>query len=326
MRYLQTYESHSSEWTYIGSNDVFFRDIGTSYKFNIDGIEYRVMFSNTEGSTHLSFGSVNKDREISFGDLEKTNPFKTMKTITEIVKDFVVRFPKVNKIRLFGAREKNEITKLPDWFTKLLSSNYYLYHLSTALDALLLTPQQWISKPTRRTQMFNRLADREAKSMNWSVKRIGNEIQLIKNKPLSESIQESELSDVIRDIFADILDDNLLEIKSWSHKHESGIKDFTVRIKAKNNVKLGEWELGLGQRSNFELNDEIINPIMFCSDYLKDNGYKLEMLQTEDDSEVMDIPIDEEESGSIILNEYLESIKGKNLEIIQLVFEVPKTS
>ena len=178
MRYLQTYESLSADWKYIGPTQ---RTGTIEYTFNIDG-EYRVMFSNVDSTSHVSFGVLNDKGEMSFRDLEKSNPFKTMKTIAEIVKDFIVRFPKINKIKFFGARENKEITKTPEWIVSLLSSSTYLYYLSTYLDALLVTPKQWLAKPTRRTQMFSRLADREVKSLNWSVKRIGNEIQLIKNK------------------------------------------------------------------------------------------------------------------------------------------------
>lgn len=178
MRYLQTYESLSADWKYIGPTQ---RTGTIEYTFNIDR-EYRVMFSNIDTTSHVSFGVINDNGEVSFRDLEKSNPFKTMKTITEIIKDFIVRYPKISKIKFFGARENKELTKTPEWIVKLLSSSTHLYYLSTYLDALLLAPKQWLSKPTRRTQMFNRWADKEVKSLNWSAKRIGNEIQLVKNK------------------------------------------------------------------------------------------------------------------------------------------------
>jgi len=311
VRYLQTYESHSTtEWEYIGQNNLW----STEYQFSVNDSEYRVMFSGTEGVVNVSFGVLEEDK-ISFGDLEKSNPFKTMKVVTEIIKDFIERFPKVNKIKFFGAQEKSEISKTPDWIMNLLSSNQYLYYLSTYLDSMLLTPRQWISKPTRRTQMFGRWVDKETKDMNWSTKRIGNQIQLIKNKSISESLQDSELSDVVRDIFADLIDDmsDVYSIISWHHTHESGLKDFTIRIKAISDLEL-------------RLDDEVIKHIVFCAKYLEENGYKLEMLQTEDYVEVMDIPINDKECGSIVLEDYLESIKDKDFELIQLVFEVPKSN
>lgn len=179
MKYLQTYESHYLiEWKYIGPKE---KTGSIEYSFNIDSIEYIAMFSNFDTSSNVSFGVLNEKDEVIFGDLEKSNPFKTMKIITEIVKDFIVRFPKINKIKFFGAKEKREITKTPEWIVKLLSSSTYLYYLSTYLGAALFSPKQWLTKPTRRTQMFSRWVDKEVKNLNWSAKRIGNQIQLIKN-------------------------------------------------------------------------------------------------------------------------------------------------
>ncbi len=170
MKYLQTYESHSIEWKYIGSCD---------YEFDIDDIIYLVSFSGKEGSVNVEFRSMNDDGGWDFRNLDRSNPFKTMRTITDIIKDFIEKNPKVNKIKFFGSEDKSST---PGWIIDLITSNQFVYFLATYLDSILTTPKQWLSNPSRRTKMFNRWVDKETKNINWSTKRIGNQIQLIKNK------------------------------------------------------------------------------------------------------------------------------------------------
>src|ERR1019366_545124 len=129
-------------------------------------------FSDISGSVNLSFAALNDDGEWDFRNLDRSNPFKTMKIITDIIMDFVENNPKVNRIEFFGSRD--EYGTAPQWLVKLLTSNQYFHYLATYLDNLLLMPRQWLSKPSRRTKMFGRWIDREIKDKNWSVKRIGN--------------------------------------------------------------------------------------------------------------------------------------------------------
>lgn len=175
MRFIRTYEDHSVDWKTLGLGSDR-RD----YQFTIDGIEYRVYFSSREGTSSLFF-YVKDGEYASYNELEKSNPFKTMKVITDIVKDFIENNPKVNKIIFSGVRSKEELSKgFPEWLLKLISSNSYLSYLTTSLELAMIRPKLWISKPSKRTKMFNRIVDREIKGTNWKAKRIGNEIQLIK--------------------------------------------------------------------------------------------------------------------------------------------------
>lgn len=173
MRYLRTYE----EWETLGLGPDR-RD----YEFKIGETKYRVHFSGREGTSVLFFTVQDESGEWTYKDLEKSNPFKTMKEITEIVKDFIVNNPKVDKIRFSGIRSKEELPKSnnTDWLLRLIASNSYLYYLSTSIDALLLRPKLWMSKPSKRTKMFTRWIDKEIGNTNWKAKRIGNEIQLVK--------------------------------------------------------------------------------------------------------------------------------------------------
>jgi hypothetical protein len=178
VKHLKTYESHESASQ--------FRVGRTDYEFDIDDIKYHVSFSDIRGSVNLCFATLNDEGEWDYRNLDRSNPFKTMKIITDIIMDFVENNPKVDKIEFFGSRDAYGTT--PEWVVKLLSSNQYLYYLTTYLDNLLLMPRQWLSKPSRRTNMFSRWVDREIKDKNWSVKKIGNQIQLIKSKSKLENV------------------------------------------------------------------------------------------------------------------------------------------
>ena len=179
MRYLRTYESYSSNWEKIGLG-ADRRD----YQFKIDDNTYRVHFSSREGTSVMFFTAFDDtEKEWRYKDLEKSNPFKTMKVITEIVKDFISENPKVDKIRFSGVRSKDEIpksSKAIDWILKIIASNEYMFYISTAIDNMLLRPRLWMSKPSKRTKMFSRVIDREIGQTNWKARRIGNEIQLVK--------------------------------------------------------------------------------------------------------------------------------------------------
>lgn len=170
MIYLKTYESHSIEWKHNGSLD---------YEFDIDDIFYLVSFSGREGSVNVEFRSMNDEGGWDFRKLERSNPFKTMRVITDIIKDFIEKNPKVNRIKFFGSEDKSTT---PGWLVDIITSNQFIYLLATYLDSILTTPKQWISSPSRRTKMFNRWIDKETKGMGWQCKRIGNQIQLIRNK------------------------------------------------------------------------------------------------------------------------------------------------
>jgi hypothetical protein len=179
MKFIRTYEEHSVDWERLGLG-ADRRD----YRFTINDIEYRVYFSSREGTASLFF-YVRDGEFASYNDLEKSNPFKTMKVITDIVKDFIENNPKVDKIIFSGIRSKEEIPKgLPEWLLKLISSNTYLHYLATSIDTALIRPKLWISRPSKRTKMFNRIVNREVKDTNWKAKRIGNEIQLIRNSSI----------------------------------------------------------------------------------------------------------------------------------------------
>lgn len=165
-------EKYSADWSRIGS---------TLYYFNIESNKYFVKFSDTYNLVYVSFGIVDENEKWSYKDLDKSNAFKTMSTVSEIVKDFISKNTDVKKIVFFGRYDKdNKPTEMPRWLGMILGSTNFTYILTEYLTVLLSRPSQWIKKPTQRTNMFSRWADREIKDLNWKVNRIGNEIQLVK--------------------------------------------------------------------------------------------------------------------------------------------------
>jgi len=177
VKYLQTYESHAVEFKRIpptGNSKKW-----DEYEFMIDDIKYQVSFLTIKDKSILSFSVQDDKGEWNNRNLFKSNPFTTMNTITQIVKTFVKNHPNVNAIEFFGV--KDDDTKVPDWLIKIISSSKFISSIAVYLDTMT-TPPNWLSKPTRRTKMFTRWADKEVKSINWSVNRIGNQVQLVKNK------------------------------------------------------------------------------------------------------------------------------------------------
>ena len=181
MKYLQTYESHAVDFKRTPPPPGVTNDSSKwdEYEFDIDSVKYCVSFFTLGNKSILSFSTQDDKGEWNNRNLTKSNPFTTMNTITQIVKKFVENHPNVDKIEFFGIKEGD--TKVPDWLLKLISSSRFISSLAVYLD-IITTPPNWMSKPTRRTNMFTRWADKEVKSINWSAKRIGNQVQLIRNK------------------------------------------------------------------------------------------------------------------------------------------------
>lgn len=175
MQHIIAFESYSdvAEWKSLGLGSDR-RD----YEFNIDGVVYRVHFSGREGVVNLSFLVSGGGEEWDYRNLKSSNPYKTMNTIAKIVKDFIENNPKVNKIKFFG---RDDIKNMPEWMFSIITSHPTIYYLANYMDILLNRPKQWFNKPSKRTKMFNRWIDREVKNISWKVKRIGNEIQLIRS-------------------------------------------------------------------------------------------------------------------------------------------------
>lgn len=182
MNHLLKFESY-----FLIQEIVEWKQLGLDYEFEIDGIKFRVKFSAKEGDVNLSF-LANSDGDWDYRDLKSSNPYKTMNVISEIVKDFIENNPKVTRIKFFGREDIKG--QAPDWIFNIITSHPVIYYLASHLDLmlnnptqLLNRPRQWFIKPSKRTKIFNRWVDREVgKSIkNWKVKRIGNEIQLVRN-------------------------------------------------------------------------------------------------------------------------------------------------
>jgi hypothetical protein len=156
----------------------------STYYFKIEDNEYFVKFGDTSGSISVTFGITTQDdyqdEKWSFEDLNKSNAFKTMSTVSEIVKDFIANNSGVKKITFFGVHNAKDKSNIPNWLLRMLSSTPFTYYLADYINSAMVRPVQWLSKPSQRTKMFGRWAERETKDMNWKVNRIGNEIQLIK--------------------------------------------------------------------------------------------------------------------------------------------------
>ena len=78
-------EKYSADWSRIGS---------TLYYFNIESNKYFVKFSDTYNLVYVSFGIVDENEKWSYKDLDKSNAFKTMSTVSEIIKDFISKMLK----------------------------------------------------------------------------------------------------------------------------------------------------------------------------------------------------------------------------------------
>lgn len=181
MKYLKTYESHAVDFERMSTplGVTVDKNKWDEYQFIIDDIKYNVSFFTIRDRSILSFSVLDDKGEWNNRNLIKSNPFTTMNTITQIVKEFVENHPNVDTIEFFGIKEGK--TMVPDWLIKIISSSKFISNLAVYLD-ISTTPPNWMSKPTRRTNMFTRWANKEVKSINWSAKRIGNQVKLVRNK------------------------------------------------------------------------------------------------------------------------------------------------
>jgi hypothetical protein len=166
-------EKYSADWS---------RKNDETYNFQIEDNKYFVKFSDTVGKVSVNFGVETPTEHWSFDDLGKSNAFKTMSTVSEIVKDFITKNQSVSKITFFGVSSIRDKSNIPTWFFKLLLSTSFTYLLADYINGILVRPIQWFSKPTQRTKMFGRWAEKEVKDLDWKVSRIGNEIQITKSK------------------------------------------------------------------------------------------------------------------------------------------------
>ena len=316
MKYLQTYEARAVEFTKVQpSQDHYDMEIPrprlskfVEYDFSVDDIDYRVHFFIIDRTATLSFSVLNDEGDWDMRNLDKSNPFTTMNTITQIVKSFVEEYPNINKIEFFGKQDMD--MNIPDWLVDLVSSNKFLTQLAVFLDTML-TPPQWLSKPSRRTKMFTRWIDKEVKSINWSVRRQGNKIQLVKNKSIKEGILNKELIDnVTKDIFADILENqNEIIISSYRYNVVGSNPGYTICI---------DWDKRHGFEDDeygFYLTKEMVDCIKFCMNYLSDE-YEMDFrsILIEDSSDTNEFNKD------MIDEEFWITIVDTSVSLIELNF------
>lgn len=138
-----------------------------------------------------------------------------------------------------------------------------------------------------------------------------------------ESFKNPEFDGIVQDIFVDISEDENIVVKTTFHKVDG--EKVIVRIKKK---QTGGWE------QQFLLSSELVKTIIFCVNYLSENGLELEAMFTEDEVEVIEIPIKNSKlevpegvdvKYSVDLKQYLDSLKDDNrFNLIDLEFKIVK--
>jgi len=139
------------------------------YTFTEDGVEYKVSFyKKSDTKFSVGYGIVDEE-EIKYFTLNKDNTFKVINQVVACIKDFIKLNPEVNYIEFSGVPDSKF-----DWMIKL-SRNIYLTYIVSKLYNILSSFTY-----SKRSHIFSRWAEREAKDTNWKVEKFGNKIILRK--------------------------------------------------------------------------------------------------------------------------------------------------